>query len=234
MTKRCYALRHVPFESLGLLQPLLEERGFEVELIDVPRSMPDAHGLEQAELLVILGGPVSAYQEDVYPQLRAELQVLEARLRDGKATLGICLGAQLLARALGARVYPGTRKEIGWAPLTLTEAGRQGPLGAIEGQSVLHWHGDTFDMPAGANLLASTPATPHQAFSWQRAVALQFHLEVSAAALEAWYFGHACELSHWREATIPELRAQGHELAPLLEPHARRALGGLLDQLLVS
>jgi GMP synthase (glutamine-hydrolysing) len=230
--KQCYALRHVPFESLGLFKPLLVERGYQVSVIDVPVTPLDARALERAELLVVLGGPISAYEEHLYPMLLEELEIIKRRLQHGRPTIGICLGAQLIARALGAKVYPGSHKEIGWAPLQLTESGRTGPLSTIEGQCVLHWHGDTFDLPEGATLLASTERTPHQAFIWRSsAIALQFHLEVTERELEAWYVGHALELSERTESTIPELRAAGLQYAPRLEPCAKLALRGFLDGL---
>lgn len=228
--KSCYALRHVPFESLGLLEPLLAERGFEIRNVDVPVTTLPKRSLVDADFVVVLGGPISAYEDHLYPFLVDELDVIEQRLRAKRPTIGICLGAQLMARALGARVYPGAKKEIGWSDLQLTSHGRQHALSAIEGQRVLHWHGDTYDLPEGATLLASTAVTPHQAFAWNStAIALQFHLEVMTEALEAWYVGHALELSRWGELTIPELRDQGRLYAPALQPHARRALGAMLD-----
>jgi len=230
--KRCYVLRHVPFESLGLLEPLLLARGFEILIVDAPLTALPKAALFDSELLIVLGGPISAYEEELYPFVVEELDVLERRLRHKKATLGICLGAQLIARALGARVYSGRAKEIGWSPLQLTVVGQAHPLAAVHGQSVLHWHGDTFDLPQGAKLLASTDVTPHQAFSFNdTAIALQFHLEVTVESLEAWYVGHAFELSRWGKMTVPELRALGRSFSPLLEPYAKLALGAMLDGL---
>lgn len=227
--KLCYALRHVPFESLGLLEPLLRERGFLIRVVDVP-----VDGLAcvepDAELVVVLGGPISVYEESLYPFLTDELRAIERRLRGRLPTIGICLGAQLMACALGARVYPGPEKEIGWAPVQLTQGGLKSALAAIQGQSVLHWHGDTFDLPSGAALLASTRITPHQAFLWEGvAMGLQFHLEVTAKELEAWYVGNAAELARLGQQTVPELRADGDRWAPMLRPHALQALGEMLD-----
>src|SRR5262249_51014029 len=127
------------------------------------------------------------YDSEEYPFLLDELELLRACLQQRLPTVGICLGAQLLASALGARVYPGPHKEIGWSPLSLTEAGAAGPLVALgAGLPVLHWHGDSFDLPAGATLLASTALYRHQAFALGPTIlGLQFHPEVLDAGTEA-------------------------------------------------
>ncbi len=112
--------------------------------------------------------------------------------------LGICLGAQLIARAAGARVYPGKQKEIGFSPLTLTPAGEASCLAALAaaGGNVLHWHGDTFDLPEGAERLASTPITENQAFGLgPNILALQFHMEAEPERLERWLIGHTGEIA---------------------------------------
>src|SRR6185312_9977283 len=116
------ALRHVPFEDLGLLGPLLERRGWRVSYRD---AAVDSFADVDADLLIVLGGPIGAYEDAAYPWLADELRATERRLAAGLPTLGICLGSQLMARALGARVYPGHAKEIGWSPLLLTDAGRR-------------------------------------------------------------------------------------------------------------
>jgi GMP synthase (glutamine-hydrolysing) len=230
--RHCIVLRHVPFESLGLLEPLMVARGFGIQIIDVPVTPLPRQALLDAELLVVLGGPISVYEQALYPFLNAELEALAQRLRDEQATIGICLGAQLIAHALGAKVYRGAGKEIGWSPLQLTPSGLKSPLAAIDGQRVLHWHGDTFDLPDGADLLASTALTPHQAFAWRDvAVGLQFHLEVTARDLEAWYVGHALELSSLTSTNVPKMREAGQLHAARLEPHANRALAELLDRI---
>lgn len=191
--KTLTVIQHVPFEDLGTFRHVAEDEGYAIE-----SRQAGVDGLAtDADLLVIMGGPIGAYEADPYPFLTAELTVIESRLREERPTLGVCLGAQLMAKALGARVYGGHGKEIGWSPVTLTDAGRQSPLRALEGVPVLHWHGDTFDLPAGAVLLASTDNYRHQAFTWgPNVLALQFHPEVEARRLEQWLIGHACELSH--------------------------------------
>ena len=190
------AVRHVAFEDLGTLTPALAARGYDVRYLDA--GVDDVRDVAACDLAVILGGPIGAYEEDRYPFLSDEMRVIEARLAASLPTLGICLGAQLMARALGARVYPGARKEIGWSPLRLSAAGVNSPLGALGNPSlpVLHWHGDTFDLPTGAELLASTEITQNQAFAYGRhALALQFHIEAEPAKIERWLIGHTMELT---------------------------------------
>ncbi|HEX4112487.1 MAG TPA: glutamine amidotransferase [Stellaceae bacterium] len=226
------ALRHVPFEDLGLLAPLLARRGWETSYRDAAVDAFDTDAIAAAELLIVLGGPIGAYEESAYPWLGDEVRTIARRLAAGKPTLGICLGSQLMARALGARVYPGPVKEIGWAPLTLAAAGRRSCLAAVGDAAVLHWHGDTFDLPDGATLLASTPLYRHQAFAWRdHALALQCHLEATAAGLERWYIGHAAEIAATPDLDVARLRAAAHRHAPALAPLAERCFTAWLDGL---
>lgn len=228
--KHAIAIRHVPFEDLDSFAAPLEARGYGIAYRDAPVDDLTALDLATADLLVVLGGPIGAYEDALYPFLRAELALIERRLQAGRPVLGICLGAQLMARALGARVYPG-KKELGWAPLQLTDAGQRSPLRFIEpATKVLHWHGDTFDLPAGADHLAATERTPHQAFAVGRhALALQFHVEASAKGLERWYVGHALEIATTPGVTLADLRADAGSCAALLAPQALAAFNSWLD-----
>jgi GMP synthase (glutamine-hydrolysing) len=212
------AIRHVAFEDLGLLEPLLVRRGFAVRYVEAPTDDLSALDPLAPELLVVLGGPIGAYEDAPYPFLMPELQLLERRLAAELPTLGLCLGAQLMARALGARVYPGKGKELGWAPLDLTPAGRASCLRHLEATRVLHWHGDTFDLPERATLLASTDLTPHQAFAWGRAaLALQFHAEAAGAGLERWFVGHALEIATTQGVSVEGLRNDTQHCTPAIE-----------------
>lgn len=205
------AIRHVAFEDLGTIHGLLRDRYIDVRMLDA--GVDDLTKIDplQADLMIVLGGPISANDEDAYPFLTEELRILEARLAADRPTLGICLGAQLMARVLGAKVYPTGTHEIGWMPVTLTEAGQHSPLAHLEdiGGQVLHWHGDTFDLPEGTERLASTQVAENQAFSkGTNLLGLQFHLEVNPSALERWLIGHAVELGQAEGADPVTLRAE--------------------------
>lgn len=230
--KRAAALRHVAFEDLDGFADVLARRGFAISYCDAPTGDLAAEELLTADLLVVLGGPISVYEERDYPFLAAEIALIERRLRRGRPVLGLCLGAQLMARALGARVYPAGVKEIGWGPVSLTEAGRRSSLAALEGCAVLHWHGDTFDLPSGASHLASTARTPNQAFAWERhGLALQFHIETTARGLERWYVGHTLEIATTPDVSVAGLRADAARHAAALVEAGSRVLEDWLDPL---
>jgi GMP synthase (glutamine-hydrolysing) len=227
------AMTHVPFEDLGSLAAVLAERHYAVQTVDAcTADLPELDPLAP-DLLVILGGPVGVNETDRYPFLGEELQLIRRRLQARLPTLGICLGAQLMAAALGATVQVGRNgKEIGWAPLRAGAAAATCPALAellAPGVQVLHWHGDTFDLPAGATHLAASARYVNQAFAVGRhALGLQFHPEVQAATLERWYVGHACELGA-AQIDIPQLRAAAARHAPTLEEAARRFWRRWLD-----
>ncbi|MEK7408008.1 MAG: gamma-glutamyl-gamma-aminobutyrate hydrolase family protein [Acidobacteriota bacterium] len=179
--------RHVPFEHLGLIAPALASRGIRHEYVDLFENPAAPVDCEAASGLIFMGGPMSA--NDERPFIRRELGLIGEALRAGKPVLGVCLGAQLIARAAGARVYNNAVKEIGWAPLHWTEAARRDPLfhDFAAPETVLHWHGETFDLPSGAVWLAYTENCRHQAFRLgANTYGLQFHLEVTPEMIAAW------------------------------------------------
>jgi GMP synthase (glutamine-hydrolysing) len=222
--KTAIAIRHVHFEDLGSLEPVLERAGYKVRYADCGLDQISELDPVASDLVVALGGPVGAYEDDVYPWLKDELNLLEKRLGASRPTIGICLGAQLMARALGARVYPAGRKEIGWGQIILGPAGCESAIRHLgqDDTAVLHWHGDTFDLPTGATLLASTEKCRNQAFSWGRnAIGFQFHAEATAARLEQWFIGHACEIAG-AKLSVAALRAGTARHAARLEVQARK------------
>lgn len=226
------ALRHLAFEDLGLLEPLLRRRGATRILThDAGVDDPATIDLDAIDLLVVLGGPIGAHDDALYPWLADEVQLIARRLASGRRLLGICLGAQLMARALGARVAPMAhgRKEIGFGPLALTAAGQASPLAALGDQPVLHWHGDQFALPTGCDSLASTALCPHQAFMpHPAALALQFHLEADPRRIEQWLVGHVGELAQ-AGIDIPALRADAARHGAGLSAALERVVGAWLE-----
>ncbi len=225
------AIRHLHFEDLGTLEPLLQSRGYAVRYVDAPTEDLRAPHLADAGLLVVLGGPIGAFDEAAYPFLADELALVRQRLDRRQPLLGICLGAQLIARALGAPVAPMGVKEIGFAPLGLTAAGRDSPLAALGDVPVLHWHGDQFGIPPGAQCLASTATCPHQGFALgPQVLGLQCHLEADPRAIERWLVGHACELA--QAGVDPRaLRAEARALQARLPAAASAVFTRWLDGL---
>ncbi|MFD2182228.1 glutamine amidotransferase [Rhodoplanes azumiensis] len=225
----CIAVRHVAFEDLGVLGPLLAERGYDVRYVEAPLVPLDAGSLVAADLVVVLGGPIGVYEEEAYPFVIGETAAITARLAAKKPTLGICLGAQFMAKALGATVAPGPQKEIGYAPLAVTEAGRAAGLGDFTTTPVLHWHGDNLDLPAGATRLAATAPCPNQAFSLGPSVlGLQFHVEVDPENIETWLVGHTVELG--KAGIDPRtLRAQAASVGRTTAEKGRAFLARWLD-----
>lgn len=232
MTRSALVLRHVAFEHLGVIGSLLAARNFDVRFVEVGSQPVAAADLLAADLVIVLGGPIGVYETADYPWLEAEIAAIRARLDAQKPILGICLGGQLMAAALGAKVAPGPAKEIGYAPLSLTEQGRASVLAPLDGQNVLHWHGDAFETPEGATRLAYTEICPSQAFAIGRhALALQFHIEVDPKDLEAWLIGHTCELG---KAGIKPgvLRTQAAQLGAEVAGLGEKVIGDWLEGVL--
>ncbi|MFO1154538.1 MAG: glutamine amidotransferase [Rhodospirillales bacterium] len=226
------AIRHVAFEDLGSFATVLAARGGTITYHEAANGFAGVDPLA-ADVMVVLGGPIGAYEGADYPFLAAEQRLIERRIAAGRPLIGICLGAQLLAQALGARVYPGERKEIGWGELALSEGGRLSPLACLaEGPTpVLHWHGDTFDLPEGSVRLASTAAYENQAFAvGDVLLGLQFHAEVTATGLEHWFVGHAAEIAGTPGLRLADLRADTRRYGAALEQAGRTMFADWLDR----
>lgn len=222
-----YAIRHLAFEDLGLLQPLLTERGATIAYGDAWAIDRDA--ARAADLLVILGGPISTNDTTAYPFLETEIALAGERLETGRPLLGICLGAQIIARAVGGTVEPAPTPEIGWAPVRLTAAGQASVLRHLEGVSVLHWHGENCDVPGLASL-AETKACPVQACQpTASALALQFHAEAGGNGIEPWLVGHCHEIGATPGISVADLRRDTAHHGPRLQDAARAMFGEWLD-----
>jgi GMP synthase-like glutamine amidotransferase len=191
-------IKHNPSEGGGLFEQILKEKGWNQDALSLyaGAEMPDSP--DRYDLLLVMGGPMSANDEDQYPFIKKELPFIRQCLILGKPVLGICLGAQLMAKALGARVYPGPHKEIGWYFLSQTPSARTDPLFSLLDPCflVFQWHGETFDLPDEGIGLAGNEAYPQQAFrigDW--AYGLQFHFEVTEPMIKTWVSQWAGEIA---------------------------------------
>jgi len=188
--KRLLVFQHVPHEVLGNLDPMLRGAGFRIRYVNFGREPATVPDVTKYDALVVLGGPMCVSQSNAYPHLNTEIQCIRDAIEQAMPILGICLGAQLIAAALGAQVYKGKVKEIGWYNVTPTQAGLRDPVVKhLAGhEAIFQWHGDTFDIPRGAVHLASSAQCPNQAFRFgDKIYGFQFHLEVDRPMIERWF-----------------------------------------------
>ena len=183
---RVLAFRHVPFEGLGLIEPALRLRRIEVDYADPYQPGTTRPDVGRYDALIFMGGPMSV--NDDLPFLRQEMDLIRQAIAQRQPILGICLGSQLIARAMGATVRRNAAKEIGWYGLQFTPAAADDRLFAgLSQETVFHWHGETFDLPPGAELLASSNLCRNQAFrAGEHVYGLQFHLEVTPEMIADW------------------------------------------------
>ncbi|HEX5412333.1 MAG TPA: type 1 glutamine amidotransferase [Terriglobia bacterium] len=226
---RVHIIQHVAFEGPGAISEWARERGHSISITEqfIHGTLP---AVGDFDFLIVMGGPMSANDGAQFDWLAGEKQLIAEALGEEKVILGVCLGAQLLAQALGARVYPNPEKEIGWFPVHLTLEAQRSRLfsGLPSRMTVLHWHGETFDLPEGAMLLAESKLCRNQAFELDgRVLGLQFHLEVQPRELERLVENLPAGLAPTPAVqTAAEIRASAH-LAQTLRP----ALFTILDRL---
>jgi GMP synthase-like glutamine amidotransferase len=183
---RAHCLQHAPFEGLGSIEPWLLANGAHVSMTRL-FERPILPPIDDVDVLVVMGGPMSANDDAEYPWLEPEWRFIRQAIEREKAVLGVCLGAQLIARAMGARVYPNPEREIGWWPIVGMSPAADMPKWASAGAetTVFHWHGETFDLPPGGTALARSAGCELQAFQLgKRVIGIQFHLETTPSLVQ--------------------------------------------------
>jgi GMP synthase-like glutamine amidotransferase len=222
---RAHTLQHVPFEGLGSIEPWLRAAGYQItstrffESTDLPA--PDA-----IDLLIAMGGPMSVNDEAEHPWLVPEKRLIRDCVRAGKAVLGVCLGAQLIASAMGAKVQRHHTKEIGWFPIQAVRSNASSTFRFPSSVDVFHWHGETFDLPPDATLLARSEACENQAFQLGRSViGLQFHLETTPESARD-------IVAHCRGELVPAKYVQTEAAILAASPETYRRVNGLMAEVL--
>lgn len=212
--KRALVLRHVDHEGIAGYREPIEAAGYAIERVAAHHAGCAKLDTMSPDLLVVMGGPMGVYDTDCFPWLADEIAVIRRRLAADRPTLGVCLGSQMIAAALGAEVRKGPAREIGFAPLALTEAGIASPLRHLAGVDVLHWHGDTFEVPDGTDLLATTPLYAQAFARGRNMLALQFHAEMGEdERFENWLASDGDQIAEVGKSP-EELRAEYALLGP--------------------
>jgi len=214
MGKVALVLQHDSTIHLGNLAPVLSERGYDIQVVDA-RTTDFATLTVDPALVVVLGNDNGVYEKDVLPYIAAEEAWLASRLAAQQPTLGVCFGAQIMASALGERVYKGGSTQIGFREVVPTEAGSSSPVRHFAGVPVMEWHGDTFDLPAGATLLAGSSDYANEAFAlgtW--GLAVQFHPETTEEMHEEWLaIGRESVVSHGIDPNVLVAEREEHSAA---------------------
>jgi GMP synthase-like glutamine amidotransferase len=182
-------IMHNPSEGPGTIEDYLVRKGIDVYTVRLYALDLLPPVFDDYDAVVTMGGPMNVYEDEKYPFLRDEAKFLKQTIDRGLPVLGICLGAQMIARACGAAVFKAAQKEVGWSEVSLTDTGKEDMLfrGLAETLPVFQWHEDTFDLPVGGHLLATSAACPHQAFRYSHAYGLQFHVEVTPQIISDWF-----------------------------------------------
>lgn len=231
-SKIAVVIRHLDIAHLGNFEPVLVSHGYEVRYLEATEmhTSDAAEAACSADLLVVLGGDMGVYERDEHAFIDHELAALAARLEAEQPTLGVCLGAQMMAEALGGRVSPGKSRMIGFSTVQLTDAGRDSPLRHFDGLPIMQWHGDSFRLPGGATRLASSAEYSNEAYRLgDFALAVQFHPELTGSMYEDWIEDGAAELAaHGIEAS--DLLAQRDQHGANME----RAATAMLDEWLTN
>jgi GMP synthase-like glutamine amidotransferase len=231
---RVLVLQHIACEHPGVFSEVMSERGVEAVAVELDQGEP-LPDWREFDAVLAMGGPMGAGDDAEHPWLAAEKELVRSAVADGRAFLGVCLGVQLLAASLGARVHPAERPEVGLLPVELTEEGREDPLfaGLDDPLVSLQWHGDTFELPEGAVRLARSEQVPNQAFrAGERAYGVQFHLEVTGEMLREWAQIPAYRASLAEtlgEARGAEFIADAERRAEEFHPSARNLLANWLS-----
>lgn len=230
--KTALIIRHVPYEGVAGYRQPIEDAGYLVDRIDVADPIFPTLDLREPDLLIMMGGPMGVYEQDRYPWIGCQMRRLAHRLDAGRPTLGVCFGAQMMAAALGADVYEGPHKEVGFHPIRIHDHAKETPLRHLEDVPILHWHGDTFTLPDNVELLASSHVYQHQAFRrGNNILAVQFHAEMGQdPRFDAW-------IEEWPGSVIEaggdeaSLRA-AHDLhGPVAVAAGRKMIAEWLQQL---
>ncbi|MCP5446059.1 MAG: gamma-glutamyl-gamma-aminobutyrate hydrolase family protein [Chromatiaceae bacterium] len=222
---RAHYFQHVPFEGLGSIEAWLTAHGFAITATKFFESA-EIPALHQIDLLVVLGGPMSVNEEAQFRWLAAEKAYLREAVVSGKPVLGICLGAQLIASAMGSGVYPNSAKEIGWFPINGIAVSNHSAFNFPQTVQVFHWHGETFDLPAGAVHLASSDGCTNQAFQIGTSViGLQFHLETTPESLQR-------IVANCRDEIVPARYIQTEDEMRSADAAAYRSINRMMDDVL--
>ena len=230
--KKALIIRHVPYEGVAGYREPIEAAGYHVDRIDVTDPEFSRLDLREHDLLIMMGGPMGVYEQDRYPWITCQLRRLALRLEADLPTLGVCFGAQMIAAALGADVFPGPVKEVGFHPIQIHDHAMESPLRHLADVPLLHWHGDTFTRPEGVELLASSHVYDHQAFRrGTNLLAVQFHAEMGLdERFNAW-------IEEWPGCVIEagsdeaSLRKAHEELGPVAVAAGQAMIAEWLAQL---